>query len=104
MPSEQAGLKDRPEAENLVGIYEALADMTREQVLRQFGGGQFSSFKQALADLAVAKLSPISGEMQRLQSEQGYIDTELSKGAARAREITAPIMHEVREIIGLAQD
>ena len=104
LPSETGGLKDRPEAENLVGIYEALADMTREDVLRQFGGGQFSGFKQALADLAVAKLAPISAEMQRLQSEQGYIDGELSKGAQRAREIAGPIMHDVKDIIGLAQD
>lgn len=104
LPSETGGLKDRPEAENLVGIYEALADMTREDVLRQFGGGQFSGFKQALADLAVAKLAPISAEMQRLQSEQGYIDGELSKGAQRARDIAGPIMHDVKDIIGLAQD
>ncbi len=104
LPSETKGLESRPEAENLVGLFEALADMTREDVLRQFGGGQFSKFKQELADLAVSKLSPISAEMQRLQKDQSFIDGVLSEGAGRARAIAAPIMHEVRDIVGLAQD
>ena len=104
LPSQSDGLKGRPEAENLVGIYQALAEIDKDDVLRQFGGGQFSGFKQALADLAVEKLSPISAEMQRLQADQGYIDDQLSKGAARARVITEPIMREVKDIVGLAQD
>src|SRR5688500_1194890 len=66
LPSEPAGLKGRPEAENLVGIYAALAGATREAVLQEHGGAQFSTFKPALAELAVAKLAPIAGEMQRL--------------------------------------
>jgi len=103
LPSEPDGLADRPEAENLVGIYEALADTSQGDILRQFGGAQFQTFKQALADLAVAKLSPISAEMQRLQDDRGYIDSELSKGAARARTIAAPILEEVKDIVGLAR-
>src|SRR5689334_1073024 len=64
LPSEIAGLENRPEAENLVSIYAALADKTREQVLAEFGGQQFSVFKPALIDLAVQVLSPITGEMR----------------------------------------
>ena len=60
LPSEEAGLEPRPEADNLVGIYAALADKTKAEVLREFGGGQFSTFKTALADLSVAKLAPIA--------------------------------------------
>src|SRR6516162_4378921 len=60
LPSEEAGLKDRPEADNLVGIYAALADTTRANVLSQYGNAQFSTFKSALVDLSVAKLSPIA--------------------------------------------
>src|SRR6476619_6191142 len=55
LPSEEAGLKHRPEAENLVGIYAALAGRTVADVLREKGGNQFSAFKQALIELAVAK-------------------------------------------------
>src|ERR1700760_3121978 len=52
LPSEEKGLEPRPEADNLVGIFAALADKTKADVLREFGGAQFSSFKAALVDLA----------------------------------------------------
>src|SRR5207248_8715856 len=70
LPSEEAGLQHRPEADNLVGIYAALADKPKADVLSEFGGGQFSTFKTALADLSVAKLSPIAAEMKRLTQDR----------------------------------
>ncbi len=66
LPETVEGLKDRPEARNLVNIYAALAGHTVDQVVRDFAGAQFGTFKPALADLAVAKLSPITTEMNRL--------------------------------------
>jgi tryptophanyl-tRNA synthetase len=100
LPSEVAGLKGRPEAENLVGIYAALDGTTAEAVLGQFGGAQFSSLKNALADLAVTKLSPIAAEIMRLQADTAYVDGVLADGSARARAIAAPIMRDVRKIAG----
>jgi tryptophanyl-tRNA synthetase len=100
LPSQTEGIKDRPEASNLVGIFAALSGTTDVDVLRQFGGGQFSTFKNALADLAVAKLSPISGEMNRLLADPGYIDSVLADGATRARAIAAPVMLDVKRIMG----
>ncbi len=100
LPSETAGLKARPEAENLVGIYAALSSKTAQEVLNEFGGGQFSGLKNALADLAVEKLAPIADETKRLQSEQTYVDSVLAEGAARARAIAGPIVRDVREIVG----
>src|SRR5689334_23069887 len=73
LPSEEAGLEKRPEAQTLVGIFAALADRSRADVLREFGGAQFSSFKAALVDLAVTKLGPIGSEMKRLAADPGYI-------------------------------
>src|SRR5213079_3100453 len=66
LPSDEKGLAGRPEADNLVEIYAALADIDRAGVLKQFGSAQFSTFKAALTDLAVAKLGPIGAEMKRL--------------------------------------
>ena len=100
LPSEIAGLKGRPEAENLVGIFAALAGTSPKDVLAQFGGGQFSGLKNALADLAVAKLSPIVSEIKKLQADQAHVDAVLADGAARARAIAAPILHDVRKIVG----
>ena len=102
IPSEKDGLKGRPEAENLTGIYAALAGVGLETVLREFGGGQFSAFKNALADLAVAKIGPIGAEIMRLQAETGHIEDVLTDGSKRARAIAAPIMRDVKRIVGFA--
>src|ERR1700704_5349996 len=57
LPSEEKGLEARPEADNLIGIYAALAGGTKADALKQFGGAQFSAFKNALVELLVAKLA-----------------------------------------------
>jgi tryptophanyl-tRNA synthetase len=103
LPSEAAGLKGRPEADNLVGIFAALSGSKIEDVLQQFGGGQFSGLKNALADLAVAKLAPIAGEITRLKGDPGYVNSVLADGSARARAIAAPIMRDVKGIVGYLQ-
>ena len=103
LPSEIAGLASRPEADNLVGIYAGLADMTKEQVLRDHGGGQFSAFKTALADLIVAKFAPIAAEMKRLTAAPDHVDAVLRDGGARAREIAAPVWSSVKDILGLVR-
>jgi tryptophanyl-tRNA synthetase len=101
LPTEKDGLSGRPEAENLIGIYAALNDSTTEAVLQQFGGAQFSAFKQQLVDLAVAKLGPIGAEMRRLEQDPDYIDSVLRDGSQRARAIAGPIMNQVKDILGL---
>ena len=100
LPSEEAGLADRPEAANLVGIYAALAEMEVADVLAQHGGEGFGSFKPALVELAVSKLSPISEEMKKLMGEAGEIDAILIDGANRAREIADPVLAKVKEVVG----
>ena len=100
LPSELAGLRERPEATNLVGIYAALNDSSVEQVLGEFGGKGFGEFKPALADLAVEKLSPIQDETRRLLADTDHVDGVLRKGAERAREIAAPILAEIHETVG----
>ena len=101
LPSELPGLKGRAEAENLVGIYAALAGSTAQAVLSEYGGAQFSEFKPALAELAVAKLGPIGEEMRRLLEDQAEIDRILADGGARARAIAMPVLDEVKDIVGL---
>ena len=100
LPSEEKGLEPRPEADNLVGIYAALADTPKGAVLTQFGGGQFSTFKTALADLAVAKLGPIGAEVKRLVADTAYIDSVLAEGATRAQKLAGETMKSVKDIVG----
>ncbi len=100
LPSEEKGLEGRAEARNLVNIYAALSDSTVEDVLKQYGGQQFSAFKPALSELAVAKMKPIGDEMNRLMDDPGHIDEILRDGAVRAREISQPVMKAVKGIVG----
>ncbi len=103
LPSEEEGLKARPEADNLVGIFAALADKSRADVLKDFGGAQFSSFKNALVDLSVTKLGPIGSEMKRLVQDHAYIDSVLTDGADRARVIADKTMNAVKDIVGFVR-
>jgi tryptophanyl-tRNA synthetase len=100
LPHEEKGLEHRPEADNLVGIYAALADTSRAQVLAQFGGAQFSAFKAALIDLTVGRLAPLNAEMRRLIADPAYIDHVLADGAVRAQRIAAETMKAVKDIVG----
>ncbi|HEX4636784.1 MAG TPA: tryptophan--tRNA ligase [Rhizomicrobium sp.] len=100
LPASKDELAGRPEAENLLNIYAALADQDRDAVIAQFAGQQFSGFKTALADLTVARLSPIAAEMRRLLADPAEIDRILKDGAARARAIATPIMDEVKKRVG----
>ncbi|MET3793845.1 tryptophan--tRNA ligase [Aquamicrobium terrae] len=104
LPGDVEGLAGRPEADNLVGIYAGLAETSREAVLKEFGGQQFSAFKPALADLAVDKLAPVAGEMRRLVADPGHIDAVLKDGGERAGALAEQTMRAVRDIIGLLQD
>jgi tryptophanyl-tRNA synthetase len=103
LPSEEEGLKARPEADNLVGIYAALAEAPKAEVLKQFGGAQFSAFKAALVDLAVARLGPIGGEMKRLVADPAYIDSVLIDGAGRAQKLATETMDAVKDIVGFVR-
>ena len=100
LPETVEGLQGRAEAANLVGIYAAMAGVSKEDVLKDFGGKGFAEFKPALAELVVEKLAPINAEMKRLLDDVGYIDSVLKNGAERARAIAEPIYADVKKIVG----
>ncbi len=100
LPDSEKGLEDRPEAANLLGIYAALSDTPLDDTIAKFAGEGFGTFKQHLADLAVAKLGPIQGEMTRLMDDPAYVDGVLKDGAERARALSEPIMAEIKDIVG----
>jgi tryptophanyl-tRNA synthetase len=103
LPHDEKALEARPEADNLVGIYAALADISKAEVLKAFGGAQFSTFKPALADLLVAKLAPITAEMRRIKQDIAAIDAVLADGSARAQALAAQTMKAVKDIVGFVR-
>jgi tryptophanyl-tRNA synthetase len=100
LPETAEGLEGRPEAANLIGIYAALSDKTRDQVLAEVGGKPFSDFKGMLTDLAVSVLTPINDEMARLMADPASVDAVLREGAERAGALAEPILAEVYDIVG----
>ena len=100
LPETVEGLKDRPEADNLVGLFAALSRQTKARVLETHGGQGFGAFKPALAELMVDTLAPVTDNMRRLMADPAQIDRILADGAARARAIAAPILAETRKIVG----
>ncbi|MBI3514081.1 MAG: tryptophan--tRNA ligase [Proteobacteria bacterium] len=101
LPDTAAALDGRPEADNLLGIYAALAGQTRDQAVARFAGQPFSSFKRELADLSVSVLGPIGAEMKRLVGDPGHIDKILKRGAERAHAIADKVLADTQDIIGL---
>jgi tryptophanyl-tRNA synthetase len=103
LPESLAELESRPEARNLVDIFAALSGTTAEAVLAEHAGAGWGRFKPMLADLAVARLAPISAEMARLMADPAEIDRILARGAVRAREIAVPILASTYDIVGLVR-
>jgi len=101
LPETEKEAEARPEADNLLGIYAALAGLTRAEAIERWAGKTFSSFKTDLADLAAEVLGKIGGEMRRLMAEPGYIDGVLRRGTERANNLAQPHLREVFDIMGL---
>lgn len=100
LPATADDLEGRPEARNLMCIYAALADEPMSALFDRFGGRRFSDFKAALADLAVEKLGPVRDELARLMDDRAHVEGVLAEGAAKAREISEPIMKDLYDIVG----
>jgi tryptophanyl-tRNA synthetase len=100
LPETVEGLAGRAEADNLVGMFAALAGRTKAQVLAEFGGKGFGVFKPALADLAAQVMGPIGAEMRRLLGDPAELDRILAEGALRARSVAEPTVAETRKIVG----
>ena len=106
LPGTLEELEARPEADNLVGIYAALIGVSKTEahgIFVQTTSGRsdyFSHFKKALAEVAVEKLGPINAEMRRLLADPTEIDRILGDGARKARALAAPIVSQVKDIVG----
>ena len=100
LPESLDALAARPEADNLVGIYAAVAATTKAKVLSQFGGKGFGEFKPALADLLIEHLAPVSDRMRRLMDDPAEIDRILGRGAQTARALAEPVLAETKRLVG----
>ena len=100
LPSDDKNLSERPEVENLLGIYSNLNNQSLNNSINEFSGKNFSEFKEKLADLVVEKITPISNEINKLQKDNNFIDSVLRDGAKKASEIASKKVEEMKKIIG----
>ena len=101
LPDSLEALAERREANNLLGIYAALSGETKAQVLQRFAGQGFGAFKPALTEVVVAAMSPVGEAMRRFLADPAEIDRILLAGAERARDVSEPVLAEVKSIVGL---
>ena len=104
LPDNIEDAKKRPEAINLLTIYAALNDLEVEKAVADYAGKEFSQFKKDLGELASAKLSPISFEMNKLMKDEKYLDSIISNGKDRAIKVAEPVLSKIYEIIGFFKD
>ena len=100
MPSSIKELIDRPEAENLIGIYSSLNNQNLENSVNEFDGKQFSEFKEKLSEILIEKIEPISKEIKRLLNDERYLDQILLKGSEKADKIASKKIKEIKELVG----
>jgi tryptophanyl-tRNA synthetase len=101
LPDHVDGLKDRPEALNLVTIFAALTDRTNQSVLDDYAGQGFGAFKPALADIVVETVAPIRARLQDFDAHPEALEAILEKGSARAAALGAPTLQAAYEAMGL---
>ena len=100
IPENVKDLDQRPEAENLLGIYSSLKRQSIEKTLEEFGGKNFSEFKNNLSELLVSNIEPISNEIKNLLNNHDHLDKILLDGGAKANEIAEKKVREIKKIIG----
>jgi tryptophanyl-tRNA synthetase len=103
LPADPAGLAQRPEARNLIGIYGAVTGESVEQVLARFAGEGFGRFKPALSDALIALLEPLRTRLEQLRSDPGELDRILRDGAERAAALAAPTLAQGYRAVGLTR-
>ena len=100
MPSESNNLSQRPEAENLLGIYSSLVNQNLEKSINEFDGKNFSEFKEKLSEILIEKIEPISKEIKKLLNDEKYLDGILLEGSQKADKIASKKIREIKELVG----
>ena len=100
MPSNPEELEKRPEAKNLIGIYSSLTETSLEKNIQEFSGKNFSEFKDALSQVLVDKINPISIEIKKLINEKSFLDKILLEGCQKANKLASEKLKKIHEIVG----
>jgi len=100
LPSDIKDLNERPEAENLLGIYSSLKNQNLEKSIIEFKGKNFSEFKDKLSETLIETIDPISREIKKLLNNEDYLDKILLEGSVKANKIASKKIKEIKDLVG----
>ena len=100
LPEKVKDLSERPEAENLLGIYSSLKNQSLENSVIEFSGKNFSELKEKLSEVLTEKIEPISKEIKKLLDDEKYLDAILLEGSYKASKIASKKIKEIKELVG----
>jgi len=91
----RAEAREKPGVTNLLDILLACGGSAE-------GVTTYGALKQAVTDAVVAELEPIRKRYDELAADPAYVTGVYAKGAARCREVTAPVLAAAQAAIGLS--
>ncbi|MDB9773088.1 tryptophan--tRNA ligase [Candidatus Pelagibacter sp.] len=100
LPGGIDNLAERPEAENLLGIYSSLKNQNLEKSIMELNGKNFSEFKEKLSEVLIERIEPISKEIKKLLEDQKFLDSVLLEGSDKADKIASKKMKEMKKLVG----
>jgi len=101
LPSKKEDLKNRPEVENLLGIYAAFNDKKLNLVMEEMAGKNFVEFKKLLTETVLEKMEPVSKKINELLNNIDYLKKILDIGKEKAHQIAFNHLKEIKKIVGL---
>ena len=101
IPSNKSEFESRAEAENLINIYQSVSGSSLENVLKDFGGKNFSFLKAKLTEVLIEKICPIGKEIKKLLKDQKYLKSVLKEGNLKANTIASNKLNKIYNEIGI---
>ena len=93
---------DRPETDNLLGLYAILSGKGREQAASECAEMGWGQFKPMLAEATVNALEPIQARYRELMRDPAELDAVLNTGREKAETVANATLERVREALGFA--
>ena len=94
------GNPERPEATNLLSIYQLATGQTKEQIVSECGSMRWSEFKPKLAEAVIASLEPLQSRYNELLADPAYLDGILKEGAEKAAAVADQTVTDVKDAMG----
>ena len=94
------GNPERPETDNLLGLYAILSGKGRELAAKECAEMGWGTFKPLLAEAAVASLEPIQARYHELMADRSELNLVLAQGRERAESVATETLKRVRRALG----